>query len=168
MTEKAHSPSRSEPGISGRESGRGPVHVAIVEGPIPLPAPGFAAGDPGPEGAGGILTFHGVVRGLEDGREIQGLDYETYDPMAEQMLGALAAEAVTRFGLLGFRVTHSRGFVAVGEASLRVEAAGAHRAETLEAMAWYILRMKEDVPIWKKAVPAEDTSGDATAGENES
>jgi molybdopterin synthase catalytic subunit len=126
---------------------------------------GFAAGDPGPEGAGGILTFHGVVRGLEDGREIQGLVYETYDPMAERMLGELAAEAVTRFGLLGFRVTHSRGFVPVGEASLRVEAAGAHRAETLEAMAWYILRMKEDVPIWKKAVPADDASGDATGGE---
>ncbi len=167
MTEEALPRSRSEPGTPGSESDRGPVHVAIVDGPISLPGPGFAAGDPGPEGAGGILTFHGVVRGLEGGREIAGLTYETYDPMAKRMLEKLAAEAVTRFGLLGFRVTHSRGFVPVGEASLLVEAAGAHRAETLEAMAWYILRMKEDVPIWKKAVSAEDASGDATGGGGE-
>jgi molybdopterin synthase catalytic subunit len=168
MTEEAPSRSRNDPGISDPDSGRSHVHVAIVDGPIRLPGPGFAAGDPGPEGAGGILTFHGVVRGLEDGRAIQGLVYETYDPMAERMLGELAAEAVTRFGLLGFRVTHSRGFVPVGEASLRVEACGAHRAEALEAMAWYILRMKEDVPIWKKAVFADVASGEATQGASES
>jgi molybdopterin synthase catalytic subunit len=123
----------------------------IVDGPVP--AHPFAV--PPTAGAGGVLTFHGVVRPLEEGREIRGLDYETYDPMAERMLGELAADAVERFALLGFRVLHSRGFVSVGAASLVAEARGAHRKETLDAMAWYIHRMKEDVPIWKRAVFAD-------------
>lgn len=132
----------------------------IVDGPVPSPS--FHA--PPALGAGGVLTFHGVVRPLEDGREIRGLDYETYDPMAERMLGELAQEALERFGLLGFRVLHSRGFVAVGEASLAVEAAGEHRRETLEAMTWYISRMKEDVPIWKRAVLHGETDADGDDG----
>lgn len=143
------------------ESGGVPVHAAILEGPISLRGLGFAGGDPAPAGAGGILTFHGVVRGLENGREIQGLTYETYDPMAERMLGDLAVEAVARFGLLGFRVLHSRGFVPTGGVSLLVEASGAHRAETLEGIAWYILRMKEDVPIWKRAILVDSAGGEA-------
>lgn len=120
----------------------------IVDGPVPSHPLAVASH----AGAGAVLTFHGVVRPLEEGREILGLDYETYDPMAERLLRELAADAVERFDLLGFRVLHSRGFVPVGQDSLVAEAAGAHRKETLEAMAWYIHRMKKDVPIWKRAV----------------
>ena len=61
MTEEAPSRFRSDPKIPDPGSGGHPVHAAIVEGPISPRGLGFAAGDPGPAGAGGILTFHGIL-----------------------------------------------------------------------------------------------------------
>jgi len=123
------------------------VDVRILDGPIP-PAPAAFR-----EGAGAVLAFHGIVRPEEVGHPILGLDYQSYDPMAERLLRELAEEAITRFHLRGFRVLHSRGFVPAGQPSLLAEAAGTHRRETLDALDWYIARMKEDVPIWKRPVP---------------
>jgi molybdopterin synthase catalytic subunit len=145
--------------MNGSESMRGSeearVSAWIVDGPIPPQETPF------PAGAGAVLAFHGIVRPEEGGEKILGLDYQTYDPMAERLLRELAEEAVTRFRLRGFRVLHSRGFVPAGRPSLLAEAAGAHRRETLDALDWYITRMKEDVPIWKRPVPTPEAPGDA-------
>jgi molybdopterin synthase catalytic subunit len=153
------------------------VSVRIVPGPARTPedwtfpvagggvggSGGLPDGERGPPGGtGGLVTFHGVVRPMEEGRRIRGLEYESYDPMAERVLRELAEEAADRHGLLGLRVIHSRGFVPAGACSLVVEAAGAHRREGLEAVAWFISRMKEDVPIWKRAVPADEEAPSRT------
>jgi molybdopterin synthase catalytic subunit len=103
-------------------------------------------------GAGAVISFEGRVRPLEDGRTIAALDYEIYEPMARQMLARLAEELVARFGLLALRVEHSYGRVEVGRCSFRLQVAAAHRQEALAAMACFIDRLKEDVPIWKTAV----------------
>jgi len=101
---------------------------------------------------GALVCFEGRVRPDEEGREIQGLDYQTYDPMAEMELRRLALEAMNRFGAKAFSVEHSRGFVAVGEVSFRLRIASAHRKESLAAVEWFIDQMKSDVPIWKSPV----------------
>jgi molybdopterin synthase catalytic subunit len=88
---------------------------------------------------------------MEDGCLIAGLRYEMYDPMAERVLASLAHEAIEQFGVKEIRVEHSRGFVGAGERSFRLEIASAHRREALDAMDWYIDRMKRDAPIWKSA-----------------
>ena len=80
------------------------------------------------------------------------MDYEIYEPMARQLLAQLAEELVARFGLLALRVEHSYGRVEVGQCSFRLQVAAAHRQEALAAMACFIDRLKEDVPIWKTAV----------------
>ncbi len=110
-------------------------------------------------GAGAVVVFDGVVRSLEGARSITGLRYETYDPMAQHVLTALAQEALDKFGLMEIHVEHSRGLVAAGECSFRLRIASPHRREALDAMDWFIDRMKQDAPIWK--TPEFSTDGDA-------
>jgi len=128
--------------------------VHIIEGPLaPSPAPWEV------EGAGAVICFEGVVRPTEAGCRILALDYEVYEPMASEMLRALADELAGRFALLGVCVEHSRGRVAVGQRSFRLRVGSRHRLEGLSALAEFIDRMKQDVPIWKSAVLADQTTG---------
>lgn len=121
--------------------------VCLYEGPLP------AAALPLPcEGAGAVVTFEGRVRPRENERTIVALDYEIYQPMARRMLAQLGEELSAQFGLLGLCVEHSYGRVAVGQCSFRLQVAAAHRQAALAAMACFIDRMKQDVPIWKTAV----------------
>jgi len=126
------------------------VDVTILDGPLPGATPRQV------EGAGAVLAFEGVVRPSEDNRPITGLTYETYDPMAERELARLGEQAIARFALLAVSVTHSRGFVPNLDCSFRLHVAAAHRAEALAAMDWYIDRLKQEVPIWKRAVFADE------------
>ena len=126
------------------------VRVAIIDGPIPPPEPRAPA--PSCAGAGAALVFEGIVRGLEDGRAIEGLHYTAYEPMALRTLESIAHAIVREHGLLALEVVHSRGFVPAGACSLRVTARSAHRAEALAGVASLIDLLKRDVPIWKRAV----------------
>lgn len=121
------------------------VEVRISDGPLPAVSRGAA-------GAGAVVCFEGVVRGEEDGRALDALDYEAYEPMASRELAALAERSVHKHALLGIDVWHSRGRVAVGEVSFRLIVRAAHRAEGLAAMSEFIDEMKRDVPIWKSPV----------------
>jgi molybdopterin synthase catalytic subunit len=108
---------------------------------------------------GATLRFEGIVRRAESDpaaggreRDLVALDYQTYDPMAQRGLEALAASVAERHGLTSIVALHSRGRVGVGEVSFVLEVAAPHRAETLAAVADFIDRLKQDVPIWKRAV----------------
>lgn len=124
------------------------IQVSITDGPLPPPAARCA------HDAGAVLCFEGVVRPTEDGQHLEALDYEVYEPMAQRMLVQLAEETVERFKLLSVEVEHSRGKVSAGACSFRLCVASPHRAEAIEATAWFIDRMKQDVPIWKRPIRA--------------
>ena len=126
------------------------TRVHMVDGPL-LESPNPATVD----GAGAIVVFAGVVRGQEDGRLLEAIDYEAYLPMAELELRRLAERVTAEHGLLAIDVAHSRGRVSVGECSFRLVVASAHRKAALRAMAEFIDRMKQDVPIWKRPVFAQ-------------
>jgi len=123
--------------------------VRIIRGPVLEVSETRAA-----SAAGARLSFRGIVRPVEDGKPIAGLRYEAYRPMAENLLRQLCDDAVQRFKLLAIDFTHSEGVVPVGGVSLLIHIDSAHRAESLEAMAWLIDALKRDVPIWKHVVPA--------------
>jgi molybdopterin synthase catalytic subunit len=120
------------------------VSVSIVTGPL-LPRPAMNTID----GAGALVVFEGIVRAREGDREIDALHYETYEPMAQRMLGAIGEDLLSRHALLRLAVEHSRG--TVGECSFRLTVASAHRKEALAAVDEFIDRMKREVPIWKSA-----------------
>lgn len=122
------------------------VTVQIVDGPLASIWP------PSVSGAGAVILFEGVVRGLEHDREIAGLDYTTYEPMAQRTLEQIGREVAARHGILEMHIEHSRGHVPVGAISFRLVVAGAHRKEAIAAMDEFIDQMKRDVPIWKSSV----------------
>ena len=100
--------------------------------------------------AGAMVDFWGVVRRLEDGREIEGIDYEAYREMAEHQLRQIAEQAVEKFRLQRVIVYHRIGFIAVGEPSLFVRVASPHRSEGFRASQWIVDELKKKVPIWKR------------------
>jgi|ERR1043166_425115 molybdopterin synthase catalytic subunit len=103
-------------------------------------------GDPD---AGAIVDFWGVVRRLENGRSIVGIDYETHIPMAEHQLKMIADAAVDNFQLERVVVHHRFGFVPVGEASLFLQVRAGHRGAAFDASKWIVDELKKKVPIWK-------------------
>ncbi|NBX25463.1 MAG: molybdenum cofactor biosynthesis protein MoaE [Planctomycetes bacterium] len=128
------------------------VQARIVDGPLDPQAPEASPG------SGAVLRFEGVVRPVEPQgpggapRELAALHYETYDPMAERSLAALATEMLARHRVHAIRVLHSRGRVSAGAISFTLEVRAAHRAEAIAALTEFIDRMKRDVPIWKRPV----------------
>jgi molybdopterin synthase catalytic subunit len=101
-------------------------------------------------GAGAVIDFWGIVRPIEDGREIDGIDYDAHREMAEHQLKRIAEQAAERFGLKFVIVHHRIGFIAVGEASLFLRVASSHRSEGFRASQWIVDELKKKVPIWKR------------------
>jgi len=99
--------------------------------------------------AGATVDFWGVVRRLEDGREIKGIDYEANREMAEHQLRQIAEQAVEKFRLQRVIIYHRIGFIAVGEPSLFLRVASPHRSEGFRASQWIVDELKKKVPIWK-------------------
>ena len=100
--------------------------------------------------AGAIVDFWGVVRQLEDDRQIEGIDYEAHEEMARHQMKLIANAAKERFGLRQIWLHHRTGFVTVGERSLFLRVRAPHRAAAFEASKWIVDELKKKVPIWKK------------------
>jgi molybdopterin synthase catalytic subunit len=107
--------------------------------------------------AGAIVDFSGIVRELEDAREIEGIDYEAHETMAEHQMRVIAEAAATKFQLKRVLLHHRIGFVRAGEASLFLRVAAGHRGAAFEASKWIVDELKKKVPIWKK--PKFKTAG---------
>src|SRR5258708_1958108 len=123
------------------------MRVEIVEGPIA--EEGIVAGlKAGSDGA--VCVFDGIVRDNTRGRQTLYLDYEAYREMALEQMLRLAAEAVEKFGVRDVAVVHRLGRLMVGETSVLIVVASAHRGAAFDACRWLIDTLKKTVPIWKK------------------
>ena len=100
--------------------------------------------------SGAEVDFRGIVRALENDREILGIDYEAHADMAEHQMQLLAERAVAQFGLTKVILHHRIGFVPVGEASLFLRLRSGHRAAAFEAGKWMVDELKRVVTIWKR------------------
>ncbi len=99
---------------------------------------------------GAAVIFDGVVRDNTRGRRTLYLEYEAYEAMALKQMESLAAEARTRFGVRGASIVHRLGRLQIGETSVLIAVAAAHRGAAFEACRWIIDTLKKTVPIWKK------------------
>src|SRR5579883_1677054 len=99
-------------------------------------------------GDGGIATFLGVVRGTDaGGKPIAGLWYEAFEPMALREFESIAREARDRCGDVRTAIVHRVGEVGVGQISVAVLAAAAHRAAAFDACRYVIDALKARAPI---------------------
>ena len=135
------------PPVSGGAPEGARRHVAIIREPIDT-ARTLADLKRGEDGA--ALVFEGVVRNQTRGRKTLYLDYEAYEEMALRQLEALAAQAKQQFQIRDVAIVHRLGRLEIGETSVLIVVASAHRAAAFDACRWLIDTLKKTVPIWKK------------------
>lgn len=99
---------------------------------------------------GAVLLFLGVVREVNVGRGVSGIEYSAYEAMAARELSAIAEEAVARFDGTDVAIEHRLGELALEEASVGIAVAHAHRGDAYDASRWIIEEVKRRVPIWKR------------------
>jgi molybdopterin synthase catalytic subunit len=99
---------------------------------------------------GAVVVFDGVVRNNSRGRRTLYLVYEAYEEMALEQMRALAAKVAEDFKIRDIVLVHRLGQLAIGETSVLIAVASAHRAAAFDACRWLIDTLKKTVPIWKK------------------
>ncbi|MGD0737928.1 MAG: molybdenum cofactor biosynthesis protein MoaE [Terracidiphilus sp.] len=99
---------------------------------------------------GAIVVFDGIVRNHSRNRQTLHLDYEAYEEMALNQMRTLAAQAREKYGVRHVTMIHRLGRLNIGETSVLIVVASAHRAQAYEASRWLIDTLKKTVPIWKR------------------
>jgi molybdopterin synthase catalytic subunit/molybdopterin converting factor small subunit len=99
---------------------------------------------------GAVVVFEGVVRNQTRGRKTLFLDYEAHEEMALKQMERLIVQAKSQFGIRTATIVHRLGRIEIGETSVLIVVASAHRAAAFEASRWLIDMLKRTVPIWKK------------------
>ena len=100
--------------------------------------------------AGAVITFTGIVRGTNQGRQVRYLEYEAYPEMAEAVLAQIGDEVKARWDVEEVAIVHRTGRLEIGEASVVIAIAAGHRQGAFEAGRYAIDRIKQIVPVWKK------------------
>ncbi len=101
---------------------------------------------------GAVTVFDGIVRDNTRGRQTLRLEYTALEPLALSEMRRLCEEAVERFGVRDVALVHRLGDLVVGETSVLIAVASAHRGVTFEACRWLIDTLKKTVPIYKREI----------------
>jgi MoaE-MoaD fusion protein len=99
---------------------------------------------------GALTTFAGTARNNTRGRRTLYLDYSAYQELALKQLNELVTQALAQFPIRDARIVHRIGRLEIGETSVFIAVASAHRAAAFDACRWLIDTLKKTVPIWKK------------------
>jgi molybdopterin synthase catalytic subunit len=112
---------------------------------------------------GGIGAFVGTVRaspavGGNENKSVVALEYEAHTRLAETRLRDIAEEAARKWDLVAINVVHRTGHCDLGEPTVVVACASAHRGPALDSCHWIIDELKQTVPIWKKEMYSDGSS----------
>ncbi len=99
---------------------------------------------------GGVVLFLGRVRDHAEGRPVNKMAYEAYAEMAKVKLAELEAETCQKWPVKKIYIVHRTGLLELGEVSVAIAVACAHRKDAFAACRYAIDRLKETVPVWKK------------------
>ena len=101
---------------------------------------------------GAVLIFWGVVRKIEKGEEIRGIEYSAYEELAYGLIKNLSLEAIENYGNHNAKIIHRLGFVAASEPSVVLRISSPHSKSAYQLSEWYLNKIKNTLPIWKKFV----------------
>ena len=101
------------------------------------------------EGCGSIISFVGVTRGIDDGRVINALEFETWEAKLHSILTTIGESAINKFDIKSVAISHRSGRVTPEQPIVAIHVASIHRAEGFEACSWLIETLKDQAPIWK-------------------
>jgi len=99
---------------------------------------------------GAVCLFDGIVRNHTRNRRTLYLEYHSYPAMALAEMERLALAALDQFSVRDVRIAHRVGRLEIGESSVLIVVASAHRAAAFDACRWLIDSLKKTVPVWKK------------------
>ncbi|MGK7953085.1 MAG: molybdenum cofactor biosynthesis protein MoaE [Xenococcaceae cyanobacterium] len=123
-------------------------NLAITIAPLSLDAVYRLADDPG---NGAVVVMSGTVRNQTNGKTVESLEYQAYEPMAIAVFRSIASEIRQKWADTNRVVIHHRiGHLNIGEISVLVAVGCPHRAEAFEACRYAIDTLKYNAPIWKK------------------
>ena len=99
---------------------------------------------------GGIVTFVGTVRDLNEGAAVAEMELEHYPGMTEQSINAIIEQAKARWPVYRALVIHRIGPLKPMEQIVLVAVTSAHRGEAFAACEFIIDYLKTEAPFWKK------------------
>ncbi len=157
----------------GTETGFEIVHAVLSAEPISVEQ-AIAAVES--DTAGAVVSFSGVVRNHDGGKQVSRLSYSAH-PTAHQVMAdvvaALVAEHAVPPGGAGeaqqqpvrIWAAHRIGMLEIGDPALVCAVSAAHRGEAFAVCAELVDRIKAQVPIWKEQFFADGTVEWVGAGE---
>ncbi len=111
-----------------------------------------------PSNAGARVEFRGVVRDVNDGKEVKELFYEGYESMIIKKGNELLAKVKNKFSLIDLQAGHFLGNRKIGDLAVIIIAFSEHRKECFAATAFLMEEIKNTLPIWKKESYAQVAS----------
>jgi molybdopterin synthase catalytic subunit len=129
------------------------VRVSVGEAELSLDEHEHAVADPR---AGAVVSFQGVVRDHDHGRDVTLLEYEGH-PTAEAVLRQVAEEIAADPDVYAVAVSHRVGELKIGDVALVAAVSTAHRAAAFAACARLVDEAKARLPIWKRQVFGDGT-----------
>ena len=129
------------------------ARAGVVREPVSVPELAAAVQD---RAAGAVVTFEGVVRDHDRGREVTAIAYSAH-PSADEVIARIAREAAEWPGLRAVAVVHRIGELGVGDTALGVAVSADHRAPAFEAVRDIVEEVKKRLPVWKHQLFADGT-----------
>ena len=101
---------------------------------------------------GASLIFKGTVRNTNDNKKVTGITYDSHDAMVIKSFKEIYNEVDQKLKIKDKAVfiEHVKGYLDLGEISIIIAVACAHRAEAYILSRYIIEEIKKRSPIWKK------------------
>lgn len=104
---------------------------------------------------GAVVSFVGTVREWRADASSQTgavLELEHYPGMTELSIARMIDVAKTRFDIMGARVIHRVGPLAIQDQIVLVAVSSAHRGQAFQCCEFLMDWLKTDAPFWKKEI----------------
>lgn len=102
------------------------------------------------QGQGAVVTFSGLVRDNNLGKEVTGLFLEHYPGMTEKLLIEICHKAIKRWQLAAVTVIHRVGKLGLNDQIVFVGVSAKHRNAAFEGCQFIMDYLKTQAPFWKK------------------
>ena len=100
---------------------------------------------------GGSNAFIGRVRAHNLGRQVTGVSYQMFQPLALKTFRSIAQRIRSEIGApLKLYLAHAHGALGIGDIAVIVAAGAPHRDEAFRACRLAIEAVKHETPIWKQ------------------
>lgn len=99
---------------------------------------------------GAVAAFVGVVRDMNDGSAVAGMELEHYPGMTEKAIAKIIDQAKSRWNIFDVMVVHRVGRLKPTDQIVLVVVSSAHRGDAFEACEFVMDYLKTRAPFWKK------------------